>query len=581
MLGVGTAGAALATACSAARSGGSSGEAKVFHAAYPYDSPPKGNFNYLGGVTEQISMGYLFDLFMTPGATYLWQDQKYYYLLADDSSRMSPDGKTFTYVVRDGLKWSDGSPITGRDVYTTWLLRWANGHTVFEYVSDLVLADKMTVTFHIGTPAPIVEYYLLRERPVPHSVYGKWATRAEPMMKAGKQSSDKSVVSLAGEVGRFAPKTALVSGPFIIDYPKVASGQLTMLKNRHGYRADSVHFDQIKVYNGVTDSDVMPLMLDKSVDYATYGFSVPDEKSMQRVGYSILRPPRYSGEAVYINLRTLPEFRDVRARQALAHIIHRQKAGKLAMGDSGTGVVYMAGFSDLQVPQWLSSGDRGRLDRYDYDPGKAEQLLTAAGWSKKGGSWVTPQGKHARYDMTFQSGFVEGQSTSQSMEEDFGAFGIRLTLVGINPTEAQVDLQHGKFELMIYPWGSSSNPFPTDAFRAVLVDNNYPTVKPYRGIDFPMKQQTTAVGNVDLSKLVVQTGLGANLDAMRANVTKTALAFNELLPVVPIWEEFGNNPALSSRVTGWPDENDPLIKNSPYADNFTTILMYQGKLRPA
>ncbi len=563
-----------------ANNSGTGGD-RTFRAAYPFDAPPKGNFNFLGGVSEQIGMGYLFDLFMAPGAMYLWETQKYFYLLADESSALSPDGKKFTYKLRPGLKWSDGTPLTAKDLYATWRLRQAGGHPVFSYVSGFKQVDDLTVVFTIATPAPISEYYLLREHPVPAADFGKWADQLEPLLAAGKTATDSAVSTIVAQVNSFRPKSPIVSGPFIIDYSSVVASQLSMTKNPHGYLGDKINFDRVTVANGVIDNDVMPLLLTKKLDYATYGFPVPSERSIAKAGYRIVRPPRYDGQAVYFNFGKYPEFSDKRVRQAFAHALRRDQTGTIAMGPSGQGVKYMAGFSDLQVPTWISPADRKKLNSYNHDPDAAEALLKAAGWKKSGGSWQTPQGKKATYDLAFQAGYAEGQSTSQSVEEDFAALGIKLTLIGVDPTLLQTDIDKGRFQMAIYGWGSTSNPFPAAAFKSVMVDDNEPTLKPDKGIDFPLQQQTTAVGNVDLAKVVVAAGVGKDTDALKANITTAALAFNELLPVIPIWAEYGNNPVLESAVTGWPADGDPIYRNSPYADNFAAILLYQGTLRPA
>ncbi|HYN87689.1 MAG TPA: hypothetical protein VER55_04130 [Ardenticatenaceae bacterium] len=60
-----------------------------------------------------------------------------------------------------------------------------------------------------------------------------------------------------------------------------------------------------------------------------------------------------------------------------------------------------------------------------------------------------------------------------------------------------------------------------------------------------------------------------------------ALAFNQVLPIVPLWERYGNNPALETRVTGWPPEGDPLYQNAVYGDNFVVMWILDGTLQPA
>jgi peptide/nickel transport system substrate-binding protein len=98
-------------------------------------------------------------------------------------------------------------------------------------------------------------------------------------------------------------------------------------------------------------------------------------------------------------------------------------------------------------------------------------------------------------------------------------------------------------------------------------------------MSFPLVQQTAA-GEVDLGQMVVAAGAGGDADAQKAAINELALAYNELLPQIPLWERYGNNPALDVRVTGWPPDGDPVYLNGVYADPFVTALMLQGKLQP-
>ena len=53
-----------------------------------------------------------------------------------------------------------------------------------------------------------------------------------------------------------------------------------------------------------------------------------------------------------------------------------------------------------------------------------------------------------------------------------------------------------------------------------------------------------------------------------------------LLPEIPLFERYGNNMISEKRVQPWPADDDPIYKNSPYADGIVTILMLTGKLQP-
>ncbi len=100
-------------------------------------------------------------------------------------------------------------------------------------------------------------------------------------------------------------------------------------------------------------------------------------------------------------------------------------------------------------------------------------------------------------------------------------------------------------------------------------------------MNFPLKQTVADLGELDLEEMVVASAEGLDEAAQKETVTKLALAFNKLLPIVPLWERYGNNPALDGvRVTGWPPEGDPIYKNSPYSDSFVIIMILDGRLRP-
>ncbi len=584
LLGITSVGAA-AEACS--RAGGSShgrNGSSVFAGWYPYTPPPAGSYQTLGGVTSSIpqAIGYFCDYIVLPGAMYYWKEQKYFYLLADESSQLSPDGKTFTYKVRSGAKWSDGSPLTAKDVYTTWLCRYVMRSPVYDYVDEVEQTDDMTVTFHIGTPAPIAQYYILRERIVADATYGTFAKQIEPLMKAKKTQSDKAMVAMNKRIAAFKPQTILSSGPFTLDPSAVRQDQLSMMPNKHCYLSDKIHFDKVTDYGSFDYNSIIPNILQKKIFYSTGGGAPAVEKSFRKAGFRILRGPIYSGPALYFNYAKLPEFADKRVRQALCCAFDHAQNGHVSLAEAGKDIKYFAGISDVMVPQWMSPESQQKLQQYTFDQKHAASLLTAAGWKKSGKNWITPAGKEAAYDLLFPSDYPDWSAASENLASQFKEFGIKLTLHGEQSTQVTLDVQSSKFSLAIQGWGSSSNPFPADSFRAALFTNNTPTLAPtQKGMDFPMKQQTDVVGEVDLQKVVIDSGLGTSPDDLKQATTTAALAFNELLPIIPMWERYSNAPAVTSMIKGYPPDGDPLYENSIYADNYTTILTFQGMLKPA
>ncbi|HEY0695311.1 MAG TPA: ABC transporter substrate-binding protein, partial [Kribbella sp.] len=334
--GVGVAGIGSLEACSPStpNTGGSSGN-KEFHGAYPFQVPPKGHYNLGPGVTDGIQMttSPYMDLIYPSCGMYYWADKKWEYLVAE-SSTLDEKAKTYTVKLRAGLTWSDGKPLTSKDVVSTFNLHWLMRQQSWTFLSDVKASDDTTVVFTIGTPSTVLERYILRAPILPDSVYGQFATKAEALRKAKANIDTGEGKKLNADFQTFRPQNPVVSGPFNYDPKSITNAQMTLVKNDKGLLADKIAFTKIVLYNGET-SDVTATVMNKDVDYATHGFAVASEKGFQSNGFRILRPPVYSGPSVVFNYTTHPEFADKRVRQAIAYVIDRNENGTVSLGDSG------------------------------------------------------------------------------------------------------------------------------------------------------------------------------------------------------------------------------------------------------
>jgi peptide/nickel transport system substrate-binding protein len=582
LLGGGIAGSALLAACAPGGDAARDGGLAEFHGGTDYLLPPVGHFNYLLGVPDSI-LGDIFytDLFLTPPAMYRWKEKKWEPMLAE-SWKLDPEAKTFTLTLKKGHTWSDGKPITSKDVVSTYWCNRALRNTAWSYLTNVEAKDEQTTVFTMGEASTVLERYILRQRILSDAHYGTFADEVKKFFDAGSDLDGKEGSALVQKLQKFRPDEAIVSGPFTFDYKGLTDAQVTFVKNEKGYAADKVAFDKVIVHNGETPV-ISPLVLAKKIDYATHGFPVATEKAMVKKGYRIIRPPVYSGPALLFNLGKLPEFSDVNVRRAFAHAVNRKQNGEVSLGRSGVGVDMMAGFSDNLVKDWLSEADIARLQRYEYDRAKATQLLQQAGWKKQGGGWVKPDGKPAAYSLVFPAEFADWSAAGKDLASQLSEFGVNVTPKGVTATQQPIDVDKGNFELAIQAWGASDHPHPHFAFTQALFTHNIPIAKNQggKGMGFELKQKTEAFGELDLEKVVIDAGAGLDEATQKKNVTTAAIAFNELLPLLPLFERYGNNPALEGvRVDKWPPDSDPLLQNAPYADNFTVMLMYEGKLKP-
>jgi peptide/nickel transport system substrate-binding protein len=556
---------------------------KEFHSAWPYEVPPTGNFNMIQGVSHTIMNppNIYGDLIVQPFAMYYWKDDKWLPLMATEWKFTG--GDTFSVTLRKGAKWSDGKDFTTQDVLSTfWCMRLMS-HSVWKYVDKIDAPDASTVNFHMKQPSTVVQRYVLRTNTMSDVTYGPWAKRVQDLFNSGKTVSDPEGKQLLQEFTNFKPDSIIASGPFNIDVKSITNAQFTLPKNTTAWNADQVLFDKIVNYNGETP-DVSPLVLSKEIDYATHGFPPSTEQAMQQAGVRVLRPPVYNGGAIYINFDKLGNILgDKKVRQALAYAIDRDQNAKVTYADSGKGVKYMTGMSDILVPKWMPDADVKALNLYPYDLAKATSMLTDLGWKKGGdGVWVTKDGTRAEFEMLTPAEYVDSATSAQNAAEQLTKFGIKTTVRAITYTQFPVDLDKGNFQLALSGWGASTNPHPFFSYDNNLFLHNTRAINNGgKGMAFSLKQKTDVAGDVDLEKLTLDSADGLDEGAQKANVAKIAKVSNELLPIIPLYERYGNNAALEKvRVQAWPPDDDPILQNAPYADGIVTMLMLTGRLKP-
>ncbi len=586
--------AAASTAPSAAASTAPSTAASAapkkggeFHGAWPYQVPPEGHFNTINGIPKRILMDGIYrDILEMPLGMYYWQDKKWMQLLATD---WKFDGDNFRVTLRKGVKWSDGKDFGPKDVVTTFTLLRLMRQPVWNFIDDVKADGDNGVVFHMNKPSTVVERYVIRENMRSDATFGEWAKKVQDLFASGKTVDSNEFKQMNQEFQQYRPKEMITTGPFKIDIASITNAQLTLVKVPTSWVADKVAFDKVVLYNGETP-DITPVVLARDVDYATHGFPPATEEAFKQLGLRIVRPPTYSGAALLLNYDKVGNvFGDKKVRQALAMAINRAENAKVTYGESGGLIKYMAGIADVQAQQWINADDLAKFNTYEYDPAKAAKMLTDLGWKQAADkSWTTQDGtKVGDYEVVVAAEFADNTAAAQNVAEQLTKFGIKTVVRTITFSQVDTDVWKGNFQMVIRGWGSSTQTHPQFAYDQAFLYYNAGRAANQggKGMNFPLKQKTDSAGEVDIEQLVIQSGQGTDEAAQKTAITKIAQAFNELVPLFPLYERFGNNPVLDKgdklRVTGWPADGEPILKNSAYADSFVTMSMLDGKLKPA
>lgn len=559
-------------------------DADTFYLSWPYEAPPKGNLNsFSPDALTNGGFGMWSYLLEPTFGYYEWATGQYKGWLAKEFG-FSADGKKYTIKLRDDLTWSDGSKLTSKDVVSTYtILLSAGGNGEYGNGLDHVVAvDDHTVDFILNKPPSVLlERLIMKELVTASSVYGQFSDAFQKVIDAnkGKSQADISATDDWKKVEKnledFRPDHVVSSGPYTLDAKDISQAQITMRRTDKTAFGKLAKYDKIAIYNGDTDVTT-PLILSGELYYATDYFPPATEKTMTDKGIKILRAPTFSGPGILFNVAT-PGLNKVEVRQAIAYAVDRARATKVAYGDIGKPVKYMADFSDAQVPNYMSADDIKKLNTYDLDLKKADDLLQKAGYKKDGDVYKDRDGKALEFELSAPSDYTDWMPAAQDVADQLTAFGIKITLRAIPDSQHRPEIRDGKFQMAIRLWGYP-NALPFYAFRYTYLQNSVGG-KATAGTGYAHKQ-TIGGKDIDFDQLVTAIGAGTDPAPQKAAVTAAALAFNQDLPMVPLIERYYNCPLITTNIDGLPPDSDPIWQNVSGSDNAIVVLLMEGKIGP-
>lgn len=308
------------------------------------------------------------------GLTRLGSDQTPQPALAE-SWTVSEDGKTYTFKLRDGIKWSNGKPITASDVEFSWkrLLdpATASPAAFLAYVIEggeafnsgqgkaddvkVKAVDDSTVEVVLSQPAPWLLSMLSNPAffPVP-----KAAAEANP--------------TWASEASTFVS-----SGPFkIAEWSHDA--EIKMVKNEQYWDAANVKLDGV-TFKMVNDSNTEYQMFTNG-ELHIQGV-IPPEMSEQLFAENKVKVEDSAGTYFYRFNTTMPPFDNAKIRKAFVMAVDRQTLIDLVVKQKqkpAEGIVSY-GLKELSGKDFREAG--GNL--VTYDPEQAKKLL-AEGMAEAG-----------------------------------------------------------------------------------------------------------------------------------------------------------------------------------------------------
>ena len=365
----------------------------------------------------------------------------------------SPDKLTWTFKIRSGLKWSDGVPITARDAAWTFNLimhnstaATANGALVANFASvtapnatTLVITTKKPEANMLYVSNPITGIAIVPEhiwaKQVAH--LGSFKNMNFPVVGYGPWVATGYVPNQYATLT--ASKSFFMGVPkyktLIIQYFTNGDAAVAALRSGQLDEIDNLTATQYQALKGNKNITLYP-----SVSNAWTAIELNPgarTKSGQKFG---------DGN---------PVLQDPRVRQAIELAINkRELVSKVWDGLAVPG----SGYLPPAYPQWQWTPPASQ--QLNYDPAKANQMLTAAGY-KMGPNGVRIDPKTHK-PLVLRLGIHSDEPADAQMapylQEWLKAIGIQLNVQSMSFTQLNTELPKGDWDILSDGWSTGPDP---------------------------------------------------------------------------------------------------------------------------
>jgi peptide/nickel transport system substrate-binding protein len=459
--------------------------------------------------------------------------------------KWSGDGKTLTFTVRSGVRWSDGQPLTGADVAFTFNLLKRNPamHSTAPGPTPLprsATASGNSVTLTFGAPEfanlfLIGSTYILPEH--------LWSSVSDP--------------------ATYADPDPVGTGPYLMS--SFSTQQVKFTANPKYWQARLVHVPEVDFPNYQSNTTSNPALETGQIDYAGNFVTnvAPSYLDVSSTNHTWAPSPPYFADTnvvgLYLNV-TVPPLNDPKVRQAISYGINRQ-----ALSTDGEAGYEPAASSSggLNLPTDTSLLDRAYANDLPPtgDATKVSQILASDGYTRDGAHHWVKNGQPIKFSIEDPSDYTDYATDAQLIASELNAQGFEVSFEGVQDAKWYTDYPVGHFDAMIH-WGAQG-PSPIYYFENWLdYSQSQPLGKSAGGdwerFDYPAAQAALARFEGTDDRATQQQALNTLQGIMSAQA-----------PVIPLvygaaWYEYS-----TKKYTGWPTQSNQYtnpVPNAPYLE---------------
>jgi peptide/nickel transport system substrate-binding protein len=404
----------------------------------------------LNPVTLESTDGQMISNFISEGMLHLNDDTLKLEPCLADRWEISPDQLTYTFHLRPGIHFQDGTPVTVEDVKYTYerlqdpKVESSVRRSYFSSVKSCEILDPSTIRF-----VTTEKYFKMLE------VLG---TLIQVVPKHAFEHGNPDFNK--NEFGRHPIGT----GPY--KFLRWDTGSEIMLERDDAYwnAAADPHYPKRIVFQVLQEPYVAAQLLKKGeldalspVSAVVWKYDL-EHSSVLKDHHKVLYPyPAYN--YLGFNLR-LPLFQDIRVRHAIDLLIPRAKIlHDIYLDEYG---VEVSGFDPVTTPFYDHN-----VPPTPTDPAEAMRLLNDAGWKMDAGDGLLHKdGAQLSFTLLYRSGSPGEQKMVELIQEALATAGIKANLSRLEFAQWVERVNDWNFDATMGGWGTDINSDPTQIWSS-------------------------------------------------------------------------------------------------------------------
>ncbi|MEO6835757.1 MAG: peptide ABC transporter substrate-binding protein [Candidatus Tumulicola sp.] len=361
---------------------------------------------------------------------------------SSENGGVSRDGLTITYRLRKDVKWTDGVPVTSKDVKWSWQAIMNSANNIvsrhgYDFVKSIDTPDAYTAVVHLKTKfAPFVNtFFAMSDQPFP----------VAPEHVLSKYPNINQIP--------FSTEPSVSDGPF--RFVQWSHGDHITLVRNDGFFLGKPGLSRIDIKVIPDENTSTNLFKTHSIDYMFQASptTYPALQSAPGVKLDFVNVNGY--EAVQLNVAR-PNLTDPRVREAIAYAIDKQQL----VSTLTHGLMKVA---SEDIPEWMWAFNP-TVRSYPHDTAKARGLLRQAGWAPGADGVMHKNGEPLTLVLVSNNSNATRRDASLQIQAMLKQVGIETDIkyypgdTLFAPAGMGGILQLGKFDLSLAGWYAGIDP---------------------------------------------------------------------------------------------------------------------------